>query len=255
MIGRLLRPFWERRDAIPYTRLASIYDRIMDHVDYTAWAEYLVRLFQAYGSDIRRIVEGGCGTGCLMTALEEKGYDVFGFDIAFEMVRNARRKGADPVWSGDLEAFALNGKWDAFLVIYDTIQYLSPAGLRRFLSNVNDAIDPRGLLIFDVVTESHVRRDWQNYTECGRDKEWEWTRRTWYDAEAGLLNTEFEITFFKEMSVFREHHVQTVFSLRDIESFAEAADFRTVGRLDGFTFNRGTEDSDRVHFVFQREGA
>ena len=224
----------------------------MGHVDYKAWADFIVKLFEKYGNNIHNVIDGGCGTGTLISILEGKGYRVAGFDRSLEMIRRAKRKSNIPYWQGDLTSIPLFSDWDAFLCLYDTIQYLTPEEIEKTFREVKSVLKETGILIFDAVTENHVLQYWANYTEVDSGKTWKMIRRSWFERNKKLQHTEFEISFREEKKVYYEHHIQRIYKLEEIEDIGEKAGFNILGRFDGFTFNPGNEKSDRVHFVLQR---
>lgn len=248
--------FHRAAEVPPYTHLAAVYDRMMDHVDYSGWADYLTKLFGKFGKGIRCVVDGGCGTGSLALALEKRGYRVVGFDRSFEMIRMARKKSRAPLWQGDLRAPSLSSdRWDAFLCLYDTVMYLTRAELGQMFSRVQSVLVEGGILVFDLVTESHVLKCWANYTEKNRGEGWETLRRSWYNRKTRCQHTEFELFSLQERRVCREHHLQRVCRLEEMERMAEGRGLKLVGRFRGFTLNSGDEESDRVHFVLRKEAS
>jgi len=239
----------------PYTRLAAVYDRMMDHVDYGEWAGYIEKLFNEFGRGIHRVVDGGCGTGSLVLALEKRGCWVAGFDFSLEMIRMACRKSRIPFWRGDLRTISLSGGWDAFLCLYDTIQYLTTEEIRLMFSGVGSVLAEGGLFIWDAVTENHVLKYWTHYTEKDRGNGWETMRRSWYDRRVRCQHTEFELFSLSDRKVYREHHLQRIYRLEEMERIAEESGLKLVGRFRGFTLNPGDEESDRVHFVLRKEAS
>jgi len=248
-----LRYFHRSEDVLPYAQLAAVYDRVMDHVDYDEWASYIEVLFQKYGSNVRNVVDGACGTGSLTLSLKKRGYCVVGFDRSFEMIRAARKKVQVPIWQGDLRKLSLSKKWDAFICIYDSIQYLMVEEIDHMLAEVKAVLKHGGLLLFDVVTERHILHNWVNYTERIRDKSWDIVRRSWYDRKSRYQHTEFEVFSFREKKLYREHHLQKVYPLKELEEAVKKSGFTLLGKLCGFTLNPGSENSDRVHFILRQE--
>ena len=212
----------------PYTYLACVYDRLMDHVDYAAWAEYIGVLFDHFGRNVRRVVDGGCGTGSMTRALMKKGYRVAGFDRSFDMIQRARPKMRIPFWQGDLRAIALSEEWDAVLCLYDTIQYLTPEGVECMLSDAMGILVDGGLVVFDAVTERHVLKYWACYTERDRAEGWEFLRRSWYDGKRRLQHTEFALSSARTGKVFKEHHIQKVYRLEELERIVEESGFSLI---------------------------
>jgi len=65
----------------PYSGLAAIYDRVMDHVHYKAWEQYIVSRFMRYHASVTSILEIACGTGSFSQYLLSDNYRVPGVDI------------------------------------------------------------------------------------------------------------------------------------------------------------------------------
>jgi predicted TPR repeat methyltransferase len=246
------RIFHKVEKASPYQYLAPLYDQMMDHVDYEHWAEYIVRLFNSYGNNITRLVDGGCGTGSLLIALKKRGYHVTGFDLSYEMVRLAYQKGLASVWQGDLRVLPFGGKWEAFLCLYDTLQYLKLLEVREFLYKVGKVLKEGGLLIFDVVTEDHILHYWSNYTERDRGDDWEYFRYHWYDRKLRCHHTNIEIVFIREKKIVQEEHIQWIYVLRDLECVIQESGFQILGQFEEFTCKPGDKHSDRIHFVLKK---
>jgi SAM-dependent methyltransferase len=252
MIKGRIHAFRREEKVSSYTKLASLYDGIMDHIDYHVWAEYINLLFCEFGNRIHRVVDGGCGTGSLANALIHLGYKVVGFDRSWEMIRIAHSKSMCPFWQGDLRSIGLSSRWDGFLCLYDTIQYLNGVELEAFLVVVNSLLVEGGLFVFDVVTEKHILRYWAKHTERERGEDWEMIRRGWYDKRGRCQHTEFLILSHEENKVFREHHSQQIYRLDELKATVIRSGFHIIGLFDGFTLKPGNEMSDRVHFVLQR---
>ncbi|MFH1940906.1 MAG: class I SAM-dependent methyltransferase [bacterium] len=248
-----LNRFRRAEQILPYTSLAFVYDRLMDHVDYEGWAAYVRKIFEKFGCRVHRIVDGGCGTGTLLRVLEKRGFFVVGFDRSLEMIRMARRKTQSPLWQGDLNGLSLRGEWDAFLCLYDSIQYLTREEIILFFSAVKSILREGGLFIFDVVTQKHVLKYWAHYTERLSGDEWDTVRRSWYNRKGRCLHTEIESLSHRNRKVYTEHHLQWIFRLDEWRHYAERGGFHLTGGFDGYTLNAGSEESDRVHFVLRRK--
>ena len=240
-------------DVPVYTEIAPVYDRMMDHVDYAEWADYIHTLFKQFGMDIKWVIDGGCGTGSLALYLLKLGYRVAGFDRSLEMIQFASKKQFLPFWQGDLTALPLSKQWDAFLSIYDSVQYLSLESFKKWLIETVKILKEKGLVIFDVVTEKHVRNEWANFYEKDRWQDTELKRRSWYDKKNRIQHTEIEMTLLHENKVYQEHHRQNIYPLHELESVIKECGLKQVGKFSGYTLRPGNEQSDRVHFVLRQE--
>ncbi len=248
----VIHRFGKLKPAQDYSSIAAFYDRIMDHVDYTAWTEYIEMLFRTYGHGVRCVLEGGCGTGVLAFRLQTSGFRVAGFDRSYAMTALARERIDGLFWQGDLRALSVRSGWDAFICLYDTIQYLSMAEVEALSQNVHSILNPGGLFIFDVVTEQHIRRYWADYTEVDGGEDWEILRRSWYSAADQVQHTEIDLQLISEKRAFREHHHQFIFSLDAVAEVCRRTGWHVAGMFEDFSLEPADEASDRVHFVLQR---
>lgn len=241
----------------PYEGIAGIYDRIMDHVEYDAWAEYIVRILHRFHPGARTILETACGTGSLALALRGKGYRLACLDLCPEMVRVAADKfraanAPIPCAAADMAAIPVRGRFDAVVCIYDSINYLlEPARFRKAVAEAAALLDSGGLFIFDVCTVKNSElffRD-SSMTEVIGDVEYE--RICHYDPLERIQENRFIITR-PGMPQVSEVHRQRIYSLAEVGSMIGSSPFTEIGRFDDMSFREGTERSERVHFVLRR---
>lgn len=100
---------------------------------------------------VRRILEPACGTGRIMHALAERGYDVFGYDRSGEMVEFASRRLralGGRLHRGDMESFRPPGRFDVALNLVNSIGYLlEDRAVLAHLECVAEALRPGGIYI------------------------------------------------------------------------------------------------------------
>ena len=130
-----------------YTSFASVYDRFMDNVPYTEWAEYLHGLLREYQIEDGLLLELGCGTGSMTERLAGYGYDMIGVDCSGEMLDIAREKkersGHDILYLlQDMREFELYGTVRAAVSICDSMNYiLEERELEQVFRLVNNYLD------------------------------------------------------------------------------------------------------------------
>lgn len=141
-----------------YTAFASVYDRLMADVDYTAWAQFYHTLIQQYGIDRGKVCECACGTGSITIALSKLGYQMTGVDLSpdmlFEASQKARREGAMiPFVKQDMRTLHLHRSMDAVLCTNDGLNYLKDAGeLTDFFRAAYSAVREGGAIFMDLST-------------------------------------------------------------------------------------------------------
>jgi SAM-dependent methyltransferase len=140
-------------------RLASIYDACNppspDQAFYLRYA----------GTQARRVLDLGCGTGRLATALAARDHTVTGVDPAAAMLDVARnRDGSDRVrWlHGDAQTVDAGGPFDLAVMYGHVFQvFLTDGDLAAVLRNVRRQLAPGGELAFE--TRNPLVREWDEW--------------------------------------------------------------------------------------------
>lgn len=189
-----------------YETLAAMYDALMDDVDYEAWADYIDRMLQKHGGPGKRLLDLGCGTGCISIPLAQRGYQVTGVDISEEMLAAAREKSRalqlDIDWrKQDLTSLQLFDEagnemvFDAAIATFDVFNHLTdPEDLQMLFHTLNPLLTDEGVLLFDVQTPYKLREYLGNhiFTLHRDDVEYMWENH--FDEETQICT--MNITFF-----------------------------------------------------------
>jgi SAM-dependent methyltransferase len=242
----------------PYQGLASIYDYVMRHVAYDDWVDYVHSLLKRWDPDAARVADLACGTGNISLALQHLGYEVTGVDLSAAMLEMARGKAGDAgaeFVQGDLRQLEGLGPFDAAVCIYDSFNYLlEPEDIDEALQSVEGILRPGGLFVFDVCTERNSLRYFRDMRDSEEGPGFSYERHSTYDPALRLQRNHFRIRFDGEEEVFEETHVQHIYSVTTIANCIDSSRFELLDALDGFTLNKGTENSDRIHFVLRAPG-
>lgn len=247
----------------PYSALAVGYDRVMDYVDYAAWADYVHHVLGEHEDDAgtASILELGCGTGALAAHLQPFGpYRYAGTDGAAAMVAVAQARAA----SGEIDAtFAVadfaepvpGGPFDAALLLYDGLNYvLDPGALDGVFRAALAAVRPGGLFIVDQSTPANSENHEADFEDDGEvdtpDGPFRYVRRSRYDRATRLHETVFEIDTAAGRVV--ERHVERAYTMDEVQDAAEAAGWRVEAFYDGFSLDVADDDAERVHWVLRR---
>ncbi len=249
-------------EVAPYTALATIYDQVMNHVDYSRWARYLLKLAQMHGSSPRAILDVSCGTGRLGQELAEKGLDVLACDASLPMLHIAMHKRAAAglrlhFWCADMEQVALKRPVDLVLSSYDSMNYLQQyQEWRAALRQAYALLMPGGLFIFDVSTLRNSMVVFAEYTHQEQFSEGSYRRASRFDPANNLQYNFFEI----ELSgypgcLYKEVHAQRIRPLVEIDELIDQSPFAILGCYADFSMRPGSEKADRVHYVLQKPRA
>ncbi len=146
-----------------YNNLASIYDRLMEDIDYQAWANYLDQLISKYGAPGKDMIDLGCGTGSISLRLAQKGYNVLGIDCSEEMLTQADQKFREnniviPLYHQDIRQLVMNKTVDIVISTFDTLNYiLDEKDIERTFKNVFEVLKKDALFIFDINTSYKLK--------------------------------------------------------------------------------------------------
>ena len=287
----------------PYAAIAGLYDRIMDHVNYGSWAEYISALFRRFHPGVQSVLDIACGTGSLALLLSTSGYSLTCTDLSPEMLKVASdkfRKAGLPVRfvAGSMTALPFgtptcaehtlgtpftaldhpnvcncgvpnvcnSTRWgavtrwgppfDAVLCIYDSINYrLEPSDFRRAVHQAASVAKKGGLFIFDVCTVKNSELFFREGSMVETCEDMTYQRICKYHSRTHIQENRFVISRNgKTLGI--ERHRQRIYYLDEITGMVfstKDSPFREVGRFNDMSFYTGTEDSERVHFVFRKE--
>ncbi len=247
-----------KQTVAPYSKLALVYDFVMRHVNYQEWAAFVNRLFLKFGGEIRTVLDVACGTGSFLTEISKFNYQLAGFDFSREMVQQASRKLNHqglmmPLWQGNMVHFALRHQTDAIVCLYDSINYLfTMDNIRQFYQVCHENLKSAGFLLFDVCTERNSIKYFKNYYDQERTPQFRTSRKSYYIEEERVHANDFKIQFRNNQTIFYEFHRQKIYLIKEIEDSIPRDLFEIVAVLDGFTENRGSEASERVHFLLKK---
>lgn len=257
--GGLRNAFQPRlsRSNHPYAAIAEIYDSIMDHVDYSIWADYLSSLFRRFHPQVKTVFETACGTGSLALHLHTMGYSFTGMDRSVEMLKIAASKFREAglpqrLLAANMTAIPLKKRFDAVICVYDSINYLlEPDDFRKALREAAAITGNDGLFVFDVCTVKNSELFFKDSSMTDIVGDLEYERICRYDSARRIQENRFIISRNGKFRV-TETHRQKIYLLDEIGRMIRESPFIEVGRYDDMSFRPGSESSERVHFVLKR---
>jgi SAM-dependent methyltransferase len=143
--------------------MESIYQCDLAYVQAAAFGAFargaaseIVRQLRCSSTQIRRVMDVGCGAGPLAEALIQAGFDVTGVDTSVELLELACAN-APTAHFVHASAYHIQiGAHDAVVALGEPLTYHDDAAnaddvVSRFFQRVADALPPGGMLIFDVI--------------------------------------------------------------------------------------------------------
>lgn len=229
-----------------YRDFSEFYDRLMTDVDYEAYADYLLRLFEKHGGRPHTVVDIACGSGSLTAALSVRGVDTVGVDASDEMLARAAEKLPNALWlCQDMRQMDLYGTVDGAVCTLDSLNHLcSTADVAEVFRRTRLFVEPHGLLIFDVNTPYKHREVLADRAFVFEEDGVLCTWRTQYTARTGQV-TMF-LDFFAECEDGRyERYSDTVreraYSERTLRRLLTETGWETLA-----VYGEGTEEAPAV---------
>lgn len=241
-----------------YSEAAGLYDRLTEDVDYTSYAGYFREIFDRWSViKTNNVMETGCGTGSLTLALAELGFEMTGIDSSAEMLSEAYvKKGPGILWvNQDVTELDLFGTYEAAVSFLDCINHILDEGsVKEYFRLMHNYIEPEGLFVFDMNSPHKFRETYGNnvFYSVGDDFAYIWQND--YDEQTCLCT--MDMTFFhKEGNAYQRFdtvNIEKSYGVDYLSGLLEKAGFRIEALYNDRTFDKPSDDSERIFFVCRR---
>lgn len=245
-----------------YGDFAYYYDRLMSDVDYSQWAEYIVKIMDHYNCKPGLIADLGCGTGSFCLEMDKRGYEMIGIDASVEMLSCAEQKavasGADILFlNQDISSFELYGTVDVFTCLMDSLNYITyKKDLKKMFRLVRNYLNPGGLFIFDINSPYKFEEILSSNIFCETSEDVSYIWQNDYDPKTGICR--FDLTFFvKEGMYYRrfdEIHYERNYGIGELEQMLQNAGLSVKGICEAFSLKKPGKKCERVFFACMKEG-
>lgn len=238
----------------PYSQLAKIYDKVMSHVNYKMWAEYINNLFQFSDIKIRDILDISCGTGKHVKFLSKRKRHMFGADISLDMLKAARKnkKNGPALIVNDacITAFK-NNSFDVIIMLYDSINYLiTVQEVENLFDEIFRIIRPGGIFIFDFVTREGLKGCVNGYYESNTWHGLAYERKSWFSKESKIQHNDF--VFLYRGKSFKESHIQYIRDIDEWRTLVKKSNMHLSHEFSNFSFLTPDKFSERIHFICKK---
>lgn len=238
----------------PYSKLAEIYDRVMDHVDYKTWSAYVLKLARQKNTAIQWVIDLSCGTGQHLQYFDTK-LELFGADKSFEMVYQAQKKEyhrAPGLFVQAAPHLAVKkNTFDLVTMLYDSINYIHEKNkIAILMDEVSRVLKAGGVFIFDVVTEDALLMHMDDYFETNTWDGQAYQRKAWYVPQEKVQYNIFSLYFNGEMH--QEVHKQKIRTLKEWQQLI-GVHFNLDAAYADFSLEPACDSSTRVHFLCSKK--
>ncbi|MGD9475133.1 MAG: class I SAM-dependent methyltransferase [Eubacteriaceae bacterium] len=246
-----------------YQEFSQVYDELMKEINYSEWTDYLKRIFLNSQSEIKDVLEFGCGSGNITLKLASSGYNMTAIDISEDMLtvadEKASRQGIKNIsfYMGDMTNFYLDYQYDAVIACCDTVNYLHDLDeIQSFLMCSRDCLKSGGLLMFDINTATKYKKVIKDNTFIYNldDVYCVWENEP--EPEKNCVH--FNLTFFAKnedgtYNRYEENQTQYYYQLEDIHHCLLNLGYKNLKYFNFGTFLQGSNDGDRVQIVAEKK--
>lgn len=248
-----------------YSKLADIYDAVMEDVNYELWADFIDAIILEHHSNPEKLLELACGTGSISLFLDElECYDIVGTDKSPQMIEKARKKNEAMRCNVDFKVMdfldiQLEQTFDIAFCVFDSVNYLhSVDEILRFLNEVRNILNPKGLLVFDFTTPRNSIQaiKFLNNEEGYTDDNHRYFRWSSYNASEQIHKNEFKIEKLADdketvIKQYRETHQQKIYTLDQMLDIIDQTAYNIRAKYSGFEFEEADDKSLRITMVLQ----
>lgn len=242
----------------PYSHISHLYDKIMEHVNYYEWADYIKQIIRQFAPRSMSVCDISCGTGNMAFLLTSFGYHVYGLDQSESMITIAQNKAQQDNQSlsfhvGDMRTFKLPLQVNVILSLYDSVNYLfSQNEFIEMFNSVYHALLPEGLFIFDICTQHNSLKYFTDYRDTGIIDGIRYHRHSYYETETNIQNTEFAVQYANDSTWYIEQHRQKIMATEEVDRHIPARLFDCIGKFDNFTFYKPSARTERIHYILKK---
>ena len=242
-----------------YHNLATIYDKLMEDVDYQAWTEYLIKLMNLpKGSTI---VELGCGTGNIAIPLAKRGYKVIGVDNSPDMLTVAKDKSirlgtALELLLQDVRMLNLgNTKADCVIFPCDGLNYITvESEILTVFNKVHSLLKEKGIFLFDINSYFKIKDSIgdNDFNHVDEDLCYIWESS--FDEKTSI--GEWDITFFVKEGAkyqrFEETHRQKAYTTEFMEKSLKDSGFEGINVFEWLKLDSPRKNAERIQFLAKK---
>lgn len=221
-----------------YRLMARYYDDFL--TSHRAWTDPIRKtLLGETLSKAKTACDLACGTGKTAIELAGQGIRTYAVDISSTMCRIARKNAKSAgtsfkILCADMRTFRLPERVDAVLCEYVTVNYVTKkSDLNRFARAASRALNPGGMLYFDVNNRPVFQRFWPHPYLAEKDNVL-FIMRGGYDAkhDVGWMVVDCFVHNRRRWRRLSEHTKQVCWTEEEIKHALEQAGFDQVCAID-----------------------
>ncbi|MEO0178125.1 MAG: class I SAM-dependent methyltransferase [candidate division WOR-3 bacterium] len=234
-----------------FNEIAQFYDIIMNDVDYKEWAFYIDEIIKKFQGK-KKILDLGCGTGNLDIILKNKGYDIIGLDMSFNMLKLAKEKNLKNLVNASFFKIPFkNEQFDVVISTFDSLNNVNDIDeLKKVFLEAYRVLKIGGIFTFDLNTIYVFKTLWNDYLKVSEVKNlYIIYKSEFIEPDMCLL----KITIFQELEneLYKKYNFEILEKAFEIEKIISSLkiNFKDVFAFEHLSFRKADENNNRVQFV------
>lgn len=241
---------------------AYYYNAFYQDKDYAAESRQVDTLLKRYGSNIKKIINYGCGTGRHDIELAKLGYQCVGIDMISLMIdiakENSRNENMDINFAvADIREYVPTQVFDAVISLFHVMSYQnSNDDIIAAFRAARKALNKGGLFLFDVWYGPGVLSDKPavrvKEVEDDKYKLIRIARPVMHDKD-NIVDVCYEVLIIDKVSnetkTINEVHSMRYFFKPELQFYLKQAGFELIGNLDCKTLGKTNFDSWTSYFI------
>lgn len=236
----------------PFDIVSLIYDGLMAEIDYRHWADYIAKIAELYITSDSAVLELAAGNCRLSHHLSVAYPKILATDISSSMLKSDIKNEIKKVCC-DMKALPFNGKFDFIFSTFDSINYLqNKEALLKLFAEVYAVLNSDGVFTFDVSMKNNSLREDSLETEEGIFNGYSYIKKSKFLQRRKIHKNIFYISD-KDGVTYKEVHRQKIFNFDTYFYLIERSGLYVSNCYEAFSFEDGSEDSERLQFVLKKE--
>ncbi len=234
-----------------YDKVSSIYDGLMNEVNYDNWADYLKEVIGNFSKSKGPVLELACGTCRLAGILKNYFNDIVVSDISFNMLNMSKDKSLKRICC-DMTSLPIKSKFPIVLSTFDSVNYLlSEIKLIKLFKEVKEILSDDGVFTFDASLYNNSLDHVKDYISSGDVNGVYFKRDSKFSRRARIHKNIFEIVD-ESNKTHREIHKQKIYEFHTYFDLIYKSGMKVVECYEAFTFSAGHSESPRVQFIVKK---
>ncbi|MCX7947310.1 MAG: class I SAM-dependent methyltransferase [candidate division WOR-3 bacterium] len=203
-----------------------------------------------------KVLDLGCGTGNISKILKEKNYNIFGLDIAINMLKIAKKKGLKNIVNASFYKIPFKSEsFDIVISIFDSLNNVKDLNeMKEVFSEIYRVLKIDGIFTFDLNTIYAFKSYWNNLI---RVEERSNIFVIWEGSYISPNSCILKITIFQKLKnrLYKKHNFEILevgFHIDSIIQLLKSLNFRDIIVFEHLSFRKASEKNYRVQFVAKK---